>query len=164
MGEKTSYFEYIQKTYSFDELVESFNEREIICFKNVKQKVSADKLQALSLENDFNIKFFKSYRCDKYILLEGAKYLIALLRQYVSDKEYTYDYTKAKNLKERLIKNIKKDTDNVLISSETRIKITIVYSMKEQEFPREFYKRILDAYSVRVQNFLRDYSKENPNG
>lgn len=157
--ETTTFFEYLYKTYSYKELVEHLNKKEIICLKDVKQKVSFKRLEAMSIENVFTIKLFKSYDFDKYIVLEGAKYLVALFREYFLDKDYKYDFKEVLNSSE----NIKKieEISNFNIQNrefknfDKEIQITIIYSNKESEFPREFYKRIKTIYSVPIRSFLK---------
>lgn len=167
MEDKKIYFQYMQKSYSLKELAENFNERKILCFnKEVKQTVSSNKFQVLSLENEFNIKLFKSYHYDRYILLYGAKYILAMFREYFSLADYKYSREELLDLNKKLNTASTKDYlfENLLERFNEEITVTIVYSESELDDPRGFYRRIYDVYGVRVQQFLKKNSRENLNG
>lgn len=166
MEGKKRYFQHMQKSYSLKELAENFNERKILCFKDVKQPVSFKKFRVLSLENEFNIKLFKSYHYDRYILLHGAKYILAMFREYFSLVDYKYSREELLDLNKKLSKASVNSRifENLLESINEEITVTVVFSESELDDPQWFYRRIYDVYGVRVQQFLKKNSMENLNG
>ena len=72
------------------------------------------------LEGQIDIKLFKSFYSDKYILLKGFEYVDLLL-------EYK---------------------DSGIKAFTKRIGVEIIYSNQEHEEPYDFYKRIYDIYNV----------------
>ena len=115
-----SYFELIQKSYSCKELIELFEDGKVLIPKIEKPRITFYKFNLMLIEDQMDIKLFKSFYSDKYVLLKGFEYVDLLL-------EY----------KDSGIKALNKE-----------IKIEIIYSNQEHEEPYDFYKRIYDIYNV----------------
>ena len=118
--EGKSYFEYIQKSFTCKELIELFEDKKTLIPGVQNEKIDFYKFNAMLLEGQIDIKLFKSFYSDKYILLKGFEYVDLLL-------EY----------KDSGIKALTK-----------RIGVEIIYSIQEHEDPYDFYKRIYDIYNV----------------
>lgn len=132
--DKTKYFEYIQKSYSLRELKDHWDTDIIINQIISTYRFPASKFKGLYIEKEFNIKLFKSYFSDKYLLLSGIEVFNTL--------------------------NI--ITDDELNGYKSEFGVDIIYSDQENIKPKEFYKRIKDIYGVSVEEFLK-ISKEGDN-
>lgn len=151
--EKKALLEVMEKYYSYQELIEKFIKKDIISTKDIKQKVSAEKLENSIIENSIEIKLFKSFYSDKYIVLQGGKYLLGLYREMSLDKEYKYiveDEIKEENL------NDAKKLKNKSYSKE-EIKIIILYSVMEKENKRAVYSRIKSIYGISIGSFFKKF-------
>lgn len=158
--EKKAYFEIMEKYYTYDELVDRFNKKNIISLKDIKQKISKEKLEESMIENEIDIKLFKSYYYDKYIVLSGAKYLLGLYRLRKEDFEYKYFAKNEINTEFELGKLESINKFNI----SKKIKINVIYSNLEKEEPKNFYKRLNKIFGVPVTNFLKKRRNDINNG
>lgn len=132
MDKNESYFEDIMKNYNYENLIKEFKDGNIVILEeSLENKVTPEKFNLLVLEDELNIVFFKSFLSDKFILLRGADKLNSLL-------EFSED---------------------TLDKYKWRIRIQIIYGMKEREDPIEFYKRIKIIYGVSIGEFLENFKE-----
>lgn len=137
MNKNESYFEDIMKGYSSKDLIKEFNNGNIISLiEPTENRITPDKFNLLVLEDELNIVFFKSFISDKFLLLRGVNKLKSLLGF----------------------------PEDILDKFNWRIKVQIIYGMKEREDPTEFYKRIETIYGVSVEEFLKISKEDGSNG
>ena len=137
MDKNESYFEDIMKSYDCENLIKEFNDGDIILLKESSEnRITPEKFDLLVLEDELNIVFFKSFLSDKFLLLRGANKLKSLLGF----------------------------PEDVLDKFDWRIRVQIIYGMKEREDPTEFYKRIETIYGVLVEEFLKISKEDGSNG
>lgn len=154
--EKKSYLEVLNKRYTYLELVDLFQKKEIVSLKDIKQKISNEKLEDSIIENEVEIKVFKSYFSDKYILLTGGKYLVGIYRQLIENKDYNYLLEDSENRYEALDK-IKLKDDSIFQKS---VRLNILYSNDEKENRRAVYKRIKNIYGISLIKFLKNEERK----
>ena len=132
MNKNESYFEDIRKNYDYENLIKEFKDGNIVILKKSSEnKITSENFNLMVLEDELNIVFFKSFLSDKFILLRGADKLNSLL-------EFSED---------------------ILDKYKWRIRIKIIYGMKERENPIEFYKRIKIIYGVSIGEFLENFKE-----
>ena len=132
MNKNESYFEDIRKNYDYENLIKEFKDGNIVILKKSSEnKITSENFNLMVLEDELNIVFFKSFLSDKFILLRGADKLNSLL-------EFSED---------------------TLDKYKWRIRIQIIYGMKEREDPIEFYKRIKIIYGVSIGEFLENFKE-----
>ena len=95
-----------------------------------------NEIKGLYIEKEFNIKLFKSYFSDKYLILTGVEVFNTL--NIITDRELN-DY-------------------------KSEFLVDIIYSNQETENPKGFYKRIKDIYGVSVEEFLKISKEDGSNG
>ncbi|MBC2854716.1 hypothetical protein [Cetobacterium sp. 2G large] len=155
--EKKAYLEVVNKRYTYLELIDLLQKKEIVSLKNIKQKISNEKLEDSIIENEIEIKVFKSYYSDKYILLTGGKYLVGIYRQLIENKDYNYILEELED-KYKILNKIKLKNDSIFQKS---VRLNILYSNEEKENRRAVYKRIKNIYGISLTKFLKNEEGKN---